>query len=113
MQESLKQKIHRLISAINEALAESGGVSESLDGVSEEGYDLFLILEATVVLNRKGEILALNAEDWEEEDDDLEEEEPSLVEEAGLDPLPARELTAEVSEADHEFLATLKIRFHE
>lgn len=113
MRESLKQKIHRLISAINEALAESGDVSESLDGVREEGYDLFLILEATVVLNRKGGILALEADDWEEEDDDLEEEEASLVEEAGLDPVPSSELTAEVSDADHEFLRTLKIRLHE
>lgn len=107
MRENLKRKIHRLIHAINQALAESDEISDSLDGVKEEGFDLLLILEATVVLNRKGDVFLLEGEDWDDEDD-LEADE----EEAAAATEEVEELCTEISEADHEFLDTLKIRLH-
>lgn len=115
MRDSLRRKIHHLIRAINEALAESGGVSDSLQGVRDEGFDLMLILEATVILNRDGEMIPLGTDDWEE-DEELqeilaEEEERVEEEETALPPEIPTDLSTDVSEADREFLRTLRIRY--
>lgn len=116
MRDSIKHKIHRLIRAINEALSESDDISDSLDGVRDEGYDLFLILEATVVLNRDGTLADIGDDEWDEEALEWAEEEEWLEEEDDLvidhigDP---DELRTEITESDHEFLRELEIHLQE
>jgi len=88
----LKQLMQRLGEAINESLAESESISEVIGEIRGEGYDVFLVLEATIGLNKR-----------EEEDDDS----------------PARGYTtglpdqASFSEQDHAFLKALKITVEE
>ena len=110
MRDSIKHKIHRLIHAINEALIDSTELSDSADEVRDEGFDLFLFLEATVVLNRDGEILAMDAEDWDE--DEAEEfEGDTLLEDETLRAAEASaQLSAEISTSDKDFLKTIGIR---
>lgn len=114
MRDSIKRKIHRLIHAINEALTDSEELTDSVEGVRDEGYDLFLILEATVVLNREGEMVALETEEWDE--DVLEDTEPAELEDAeawlpaGTEASEGVELSTEISDTDQEFLRTLGIR---
>lgn len=113
MRDSIKHKIHRLIHAINEALTDSSELSDSVEEVRDEGYDLFLILEATVVLNRQGEIVALESEDWDEDEMEEFEGDTLLDDEALQDAEESSTLSAEISTSDHEFLKTIGIRLED
>ena len=110
MRDSIKHKIHRLIHAINEALIDSTELSDSADEVRDEGFDLFLILEATVVLNRDGEILAMDAEDWDEDELDEFVGDTLLEDEALRAAETSSNLSAEISTSDQDFLKTIGIR---
>ena len=41
--------------AINDALSNSSGVNDAIDAVREAGYDVFLVLEATIGVHRRAE----------------------------------------------------------
>ena len=63
--------------AINDSLSESDRIAEAIGEIKRAGYDVFLVLEATIGFNRRDE----NAE--EEEDEQLEStEEPKRTFEA-------------------------------
>lgn len=64
VENKLKHLIKELGDSINETLATSDQIAEVISRIKTEGYDVFLVLEATVGVNRK-------------EDDD--ESEPSNV----------------------------------
>ncbi len=87
----LKQLMQELGQAINESLSESETIAEVIGEIRGEGYDVFLILEATIGFNKR------------EDDDDS----------------PAdHELTKTVtrvsfSEQDQAFLRALKITIEE
>ena len=51
----LKQLMQRLGEAINESLAESESIAEVIGEIRGEGYDVFLVLEATIGLNKREE----------------------------------------------------------
>lgn len=53
MDDNLKQLMKQLGTAINDSLTESGSVSEAMADIQEAGYDIFLILEATIGFNRR------------------------------------------------------------
>ena len=113
MRDSIKHKIHRLIHAINEALIDSSELSESADEVRDEGFDLFLILEATVVLNRQGEFMALETEDWDEDEVEEFERDTLSEDEALQEAAGSATLSVEISTSDHDFLKTLGIRLED
>ncbi len=48
MDEELKHLMEKLGIAINDSLRESPSVSHVLSGIREAGYDIFLMLEATI-----------------------------------------------------------------
>jgi hypothetical protein len=56
LDDNLKHLIKELGAAINDALSESDDISEAIQNVRNAGYDVFLVLEATIGFNkRKGD----------------------------------------------------------
>ncbi len=51
----LKQLMKELGEAINESLAESEQISEVISKIKGSGYDVFLVLEATIGFNKREE----------------------------------------------------------
>lgn len=54
MDPQLKGRMRELGEAINESLSDSGRISEVISHIKEDGYDPFLVLEATVGVSKKG-----------------------------------------------------------
>jgi len=53
LDDNLKQLMKELGAAINDALSESEEISEAIQNVRNAGYDVFLVLEATIGFNRR------------------------------------------------------------
>jgi uncharacterized protein (UPF0335 family) len=51
----MKERMKELGEAINETLANSDQIAEVISRIKSEGYDVFLVLEATVGFNRQDE----------------------------------------------------------
>jgi pentose-5-phosphate-3-epimerase len=51
----LKQLMKELGEAINESLSDSDQISEVVSRIKEGGYDIFLVLEATIGVSKQGE----------------------------------------------------------
>lgn len=90
--------MQELGNAINDSLSESDRIAEAIGEIKRAGYDVFLVLEATIGFNRRDE----NAEDEEDNPSDVTEE-----------PQPKRtfEATGKIkfTTQDHRFLRALKI----
>jgi len=50
----IKRLMKNLGDAINETLSESPKINESIQSIRDSGYEVFLIIEATIGFNRKG-----------------------------------------------------------
>lgn len=55
MDDSLKQLMHDLGNAINDSLSESDRIAEAIGEIRRNGFDVFLVLEATIGFNRRDE----------------------------------------------------------
>lgn len=55
MNTQLKRLIKELGEAINGSLAESERIAQVIGRIKEEGYDIFLVLEATIGFNHQDE----------------------------------------------------------
>ena len=55
MNTRLKKLVHELGDSINHSLSSSEQVARVVDRIKEEGFDIFLVLEATVGLRRHDE----------------------------------------------------------
>ena len=55
MDHQLKQLMKELGEAINESLSDSEQISEVVSRIKEGGYDIFLVLEATIGVSKQGE----------------------------------------------------------
>jgi len=99
VEEPLKRLMQELGNAINDSLSESDRIAEAIGEIKKAGYDVFLVLEATIGFNRRDE----SNESAEGEDEELEvtEEEPKRTFEA----TGKIKLTSQ----DHRFLRALKI----
>ena len=89
--------MQELGNAINDSLSESDRIAEAIGEIKRAGYDVFLVLEATIGFNRRDE-------GSEDEDEEIEvEEEPQ--------PKRAFEATGKIkfTSQDHRFLRALKI----
>jgi len=53
LDDNLKNLIKELGAAINDALSESEGINDAIQNVKNAGYDVFLVLEATIGFNKK------------------------------------------------------------
>lgn len=55
MDQQLKQLIKELGEAINESLSDSEAIAEVVARIKEGGYEIFLVLEATIGVQKQGE----------------------------------------------------------
>lgn len=55
MDQQLKQLMKELGEAINESLADSEAIAEVVSRIKDGGYDIFLVLEATIGVSKPGE----------------------------------------------------------
>ena len=53
--QELKAHRKKLEAAVNESLAESPQINAAIQAIREVGYDVFLIIEATIGFNRREE----------------------------------------------------------
>ena len=91
LDDNLKKLMKDLGSAINDALSESAAISEAIQNVRDGGYDVYLVLEATIGFNKlTGEGQA-----------DQEEDDPAAVH---------NDIELQVNAQDMKFLKSLKIR---
>jgi hypothetical protein len=94
--EPLKRLMQELGNAINDSLSESDRIAEAIGEIKRAGYDVFLVLEATIGFNRREE----GAEDEDEEVEASEEEPKRTFEATGK---------IKFTSQDHRFLRALKI----
>jgi hypothetical protein len=55
LDENLKQLMKELGAAINDTLSNSERISEAITRIRSSGYDVFLVLEATIGFNKRSE----------------------------------------------------------
>ena len=53
MEERLKHLMQELGNAINESLSDSERIAEAIGEIKRAGYDVFLVLEATIGFNKR------------------------------------------------------------
>ncbi|MBV9157264.1 MAG: hypothetical protein JO097_13455 [Acidobacteriaceae bacterium] len=53
MDETLKELMQELGNAINESLSESDRIASAIGEIKRAGYDVFLVLEATIGFNKR------------------------------------------------------------
>lgn len=90
LDDNLKQLMKELGAAINDALSESEDISEAIQNVRNAGYDVFLVLEATIGFNKRSKS-------------------DGSGEEATANGLKSGELKLKVTAQDLKFLRSLKI----
>ena len=98
MEEPLKHLMQELGNAINDSLSESDRIAEAIGEIKRAGYDVFLVLEATIGFNRR-----------DEGDEEEEQEQIEITEEQ--QPKRTFEATGKIkfTSQDHRFLRALKI----
>lgn len=97
MEERLKILMQELGNAINETLSDSDRIAEAIGEIKRAGYDVFLVLEATIGFNKRDE-------EGGESSGDEESETPRTFETTGKIKLTTQ---------DHKFLRALKIAVDE
>ena len=93
MDDNLKVLMQELGNAINESLSESERIAEAIGEIRQAGFDVFMVLEATIGFNRRSD----NEEDGSEDQE-------QVFESAG---------TIKFSSQDQRFLKALKIAIDE
>ena len=97
MEERLKILMQELGNAINETLSDSDRIAEAIGEIKRAGYDVFLVLEATIGFNKRDE-------ENGEASDEGDSESPRTFETTGKIKLTTQ---------DHKFLRALKISVDE
>jgi hypothetical protein len=101
LEDRLKELMQELGNAINESLSDSDRIAAAIGDIKRAGYDVFLVLEATIGFNKREE----TAED-EEHGETIELEPPP---ETGRRRVGKIKLTSQ----DQKFLRALKIAIDE
>jgi hypothetical protein len=102
VEDRLKELMQELGNAINESLSDSDRIAGAIGEIKRAGYDVFLVLEATIGFNKRDE----NEEETEEAD----------VVEAEPQPKPRRRAESgkiKLTSQDQKFLRALKIAIDE
>ncbi|HEY1218569.1 MAG: hypothetical protein ABSE42_23350 [Bryobacteraceae bacterium] len=105
MDEPLKHLMQELGNAINDSLSESDRIAEAIGEIKRAGYDVFLVLEATIGFNRRDDSADEEGEQEDGDDPIRDREEPKRTFEA----TGKIKLTSQ----DHRFLRALKIAVDE
>ena len=100
MEDRLKELMQELGNAINESLSDSDRIAAAIGEIKRSGYDVFLVLEATIGFNKR--------EDGADEDTDVESAGESVSR-------PRFESTGKIklTSQDQKFLRALKIAIDE
>jgi hypothetical protein len=93
LDENLKKRIKHLGEAINQSLSESEPIADAIADIKAAGYDIFLVLEATIGFSQQGE----------------ESGKPAMVTAS----MNASEPEFRVTAQDMKFLKSLRIRLDE
>ena len=96
MDDRLKELMQELGNAINESLSDSERIAAAIAEIKSAGYDVFLVLEATIGFNKRSD---------EDEDGEEGSEESTIVLES-----PGK---LRWTSQDHKFLKALKISTEE
>jgi hypothetical protein len=102
LEERLKELMQELGNAINESLSDSDRIAAAIGDIKRAGYDVFLVLEATIGFNKR--------EEGQESDDSNETIEIEAA------PEPSRRKNSKVirlTSQDQKFLRALKISVDE
>ena len=102
MEEKLKELMQELGNAINESLSDSDRIAAAIGEIKRAGYDVFLVLEATIGFNKRDE----SGEYEAEEEMEAEAEAPSKRK---FESTGRIKLTSQ----DQKFLKALKIAIEE
>ena len=89
MDDRLKELMQELGNAINESLSDSDRIAEAIGEIKRSGYDVFLVLEATIGFNKRSD----------------DEDEDSMEASTTYDAATRLKWTSQ----DHKFLKALKI----
>jgi hypothetical protein len=100
LDDRLKELMQELGNAINESLSDSDRIAGAIGEIKRAGYDVFLVLEATIGFNKREEGDGQSGEDGIEGDS----EHPMQFESAGKIRLTSQ---------DQKFLRALKISVEE
>ncbi len=76
MEDRLKELMQELGNAINESLSESDRIAAAIGEIKRAGYDVFLVLEATIGFNKRED--AVDEDDEVEVEGELEIDEPAV-----------------------------------
>jgi hypothetical protein len=98
LDDHLKDLMQELGNAINESLSDSDRIAAAIGEIKRAGYDVFLVLEATIGFNKR------------EEGDEVEDEENVEMESAPA-PEPTKRKMGKIklTSQDQKFLRALKI----
>jgi len=104
LEDRLRNLMQELGNAINESLSDSDRIAAAIGEIKRAGYDVFLVLEATIGFNKREE----GAED---EEGALGEAEMEIEEQTGPEARRRFESTGRLkwTSQDHKFLRALKI----
>ncbi|HVW83088.1 MAG TPA: hypothetical protein VHB50_00325 [Bryobacteraceae bacterium] len=97
MEERLKSLMQDLGNAINESLSDSERIAEAIGEIKKAGYDVFLVLEATIGFNKR-------EEGEEAEEEEVESAEPQEITTSGR---------VRFTTQDQRFLKALRIAVDE
>ena len=99
MEEKLKELMQELGNAINESLSDSDRIAAAIGEIKRAGYDVFLVLEATIGFNKR------------DESGEYESEEGELEADSETPPKRKFESTGKIklTSQDQKFLKALKI----
>lgn len=78
LDDRLKKLMQELGNAINDALADSDRIAESITDIRKEGFDVFLVLEATIGFNKRTAGAGESDEETQHQPDVIEETEQSV-----------------------------------
>jgi hypothetical protein len=104
VEEKLKELMQELGNAINESLSDSDRIAAAIGEIKRAGYDVFLVLEATIGFNKR------------EENGEYEAEAEGVAAESEAPP-PKRKFEStgkiKLTSQDQKFLKALKIAIDE
>jgi hypothetical protein len=96
LDERLKELMQELGNAINESLSDSDRIAGAIGEIKRAGYDVFLVLEATIGFNKRDE----SEEEADQESAEADTPKPAKYESTGKIRLTTQ---------DQKFLRSLKI----
>jgi len=103
LEEKLKELMQELGNAINESLSDSDRIAAAIGEIKRAGYDVFLVLEATIGFNKR------------DESGEYEPDESEVEPEREAPPKRRFESTGKIklTSQDQKFLKALKIAIDE